>query len=428
MSTLLSSYNLQWQGKEEFLENDAQLKGLKGLKYVFQPAFINQNLLPGKIYKIAGGCLTGKTTTLKLWMSKLLKNGCSGNDLVYVPMEKLKDTNEVLEVLKNPPDTIRYIFLDNASHFKNCVNLLKLINEHDHISRSIVIFTSNDNSDTFATEFVESTYYLNYLNFRELLLLKYDAHKLESIDLFSEFNDYLLHGGYLPAINQFAVNKKISEAIMKNYCEAMKKEILFHKKQVDYLREVLAVIIKNYCRPATWNMLAQQTTINHPSTIGDYLTRLSCMGITFMQNALIEKTLSAAPKKARKIIFTDPFVYHAIKYFLTGIKENVDTWIKTVLNDSETSAIIVEATVIAHFQRYYPTYYIKSEGDIDLAYIYADRFWPILITWSNEFRVKALKQILKYPNGKILTRTERSGMIEHVRTEPLPRALWKLGK
>lgn len=39
---------------------------------------------------------------------------------------------------------------------------------------------------------------------------------------------------------------------------------------------------------------------------------------------------------------------------------------------------------------------------------------------------KDLKQIFKYSNAKILTKLKQSGMINNIKTEPLPLALWHL--
>jgi len=32
---------------------------------------------------------------------------------------------------------------------------------------------------------------------------------------------------------------------------------------------------------------------------------------------------------------------------------------------------------ISHYARFYPTYYIKAEGEVDIAYISKGRFWPL---------------------------------------------------
>ena len=63
---------------------------------------------------------------------------------------------------------------------------------------------------------------------------------------------------------------------------------------------------------------------------------------------------------------------------------------------------------------------------MDIAYIANKRFWPIEIKWTNQVRPKQLKQIAKYKNGTILTKSKAMGEIQGIPTIPLPLALLRL--
>ena len=39
---------------------------------------------------------------------------------------------------------------------------------------------------------------------------------------------------------------------------------------------------------------------------------------------------------------------------------------------------------------------IKSEGEIDIAYVRDQQFWPLAIKWRHKIRPKDVKQITKY--------------------------------
>jgi predicted AAA+ superfamily ATPase len=90
----------------------------------------------------------------------------------------------------------------------------------------------------------------------------------------------------------------------------------------------------------------------------------------------------------------------------------------TAINDFAREGRILTAT--------FSTFYIKAMGEIDIAYVYENRFWPVEIKWTRQIRPKQLKQIAKYPNGKILTQSSVSGEMNGVPTEPLPLALLRL--
>jgi predicted AAA+ superfamily ATPase len=157
----------------------------------------------------------------------------------------------------------------------------------------------------------------------------------------------------------------------------------FEPDYPDFLREILAAIIKRYGSQITWNALAQDLSIDHPKTVSDYIALLESMDAVFVQSALLEDKLIAAPKKARKVMFNDP----------------------------TDSSKFVESCVAAHYHRFYPTYYIKAEGEVDVAYVHNNRFWPIEIKWTSQLRPKNLKQIMKYSNSRIFTKTKQHGII-----------------
>ena len=87
---------------------------------------------------------------------------------------------------------------------------------------------------------------------------------------------------------------------------------------------------------------------------------------------------------------------------------------------------MAESCVITQFRRFYPTYYIKAEGEVDLAYIHNDKFWPIEIKWTNQLRPKDIKQLRKYDNSEIYGKTSTLQHLDHIPVKPLPLALLDL--
>ena len=96
------------------------------------------------------------------------------------------------------------------------------------------------------------------------------------------------------------------------------------------------------------------------------------------------------------------------------------------MSDPGQSGRLVEAVTATHFARVLPTYYIKAEGEVDVAYVAEGRFWPIEVKWSESIRPKDLKQIAKYPNGRILTRSKLTSTVLGLPAIPLPLALLDL--
>ena len=194
-------------------------------------------------------------------------------------------------------------------------------------------------------------------------------------------------------------------------------------KQEHYLREVLQAIVRCYGTQTTWNALVRDLSIDHPATVSDYATLLVSMDVVYIQKALREDRLEGATKKARKIAFCDPFIFHAVQSWLHSTQDPFSEQVLPTLEDPERTGQLVEASTAAHYRRHYPTYYIKGEGEVDIAYIRDDRFWPVEIKWTGQLRPKTLKQIGEYTNGCILARQSRPSKIAGIPVELLPQAL-----
>ena len=162
--------------------------------------------------------------------------------------------------------------------------------------------------------------------------------------------------------------------------------------------------------------------------MADYVALLESMDVAFVQAAISEDKLSASPKKARKMMFTDPFIFHAIRAWLTPVKDPYKIQIEVALSDWKWSSRLAESCVACHYSRYYPTYYIKAKREVDVAYVSHNRIWPVEVKWTAQIRPKDLKQVVKYSNSRILTCSQRYGEIMGIHTEPLPIALFRLGK
>ena len=88
---------------------------------------------------------------------------------------------------------------------------------------------------------------------------------------------------------------------------------------------------------------------------------------------------------------------------------------------------VAEACAVAHYHRVYPTFYIKAEGEVDIAYFKNGRFWPIEVKWTGQIRPKDVKQIAKYRNGIICGRQSQATSIGGIPVESLPLNLFRLG-
>jgi len=454
MDSRFLSHNAHLEDPEHFAELDPQLRRLRLQKYIWVPALLEQLPIdvPG-IYTLGGGRQIGKTTLLKQWMEKLLRLGIPPTAIAFFSGELIDNQHTLVHLLQNWLSTtsnqiLRYVLLDEVTYIQHWDKGIKFAADAGWLDNVELILTGSDlilmqearmrfPGRRGKAETVN--FHLFPLSFRESVILKHGNIREAKADsgnnrysdvfvdlLFDEFNMYLMHGGFLTAINDIALHGRILEATLMTYSDWIRGDMLKRGKQEHYLREILDAIVKRYGSQVTWNALAQDLSIDHPKTVADYTALLESMDAVFVQHALLEDKLVAAPKKGKKIMFADPFIFHAINTWLHPVKNPFEAQIKSGIDDPIFSSKLVESCVATHYHRFYPTYYIKAEGEIDVAYVHNNRFWPVEIKWTNQLRTKDLKQIAKYPNGRILTKTKQAGVIQSIKSGPLPLALWEI--
>lgn len=64
--------------------------------------------------------------------------------------------------------------------------------------------------------------------------------------LYKEFELYLIHGGFLTAINDIARHNRITPSTFATYSDWIRGDVLKRGRQEHYLREILGAIIKRY--------------------------------------------------------------------------------------------------------------------------------------------------------------------------------------
>jgi predicted AAA+ superfamily ATPase len=215
-------------------------------------------------------------------------------------------------------------------------------------------------------------------------------------------------------------------ATLATYSDWIRGDALKRGKSEHSLREVLGAIVTRLGSQVTWNALARELSINHPQTVAGYVQLLAAMDALFEQPALVEDRLAAAPKKARKVMPTDPFIYHAVRAWLEPVADPFAVQMQPCAADSVCASALVELCVVTHARRHFPCFYIKAEGEVDLAIVADGRFWPLEVKWRRQVRPKGLKQVAKYPQAAIAAPTRGLERLGGVAVIPVPVVLCRL--
>ena len=448
-------HNSHLDNPAEFAEQDPQLRLLQRQVYQYRSALLDElaAVSPG-IYTLSGGRQIGKSTLLKQWMNELLARGVAPGSISFFTGELIDDHHSLFGLMQaqlgdSRPDSVNFLIIDEVTYIRQWDKAVKYAADAGLLEHTVLVLTGSDlglirdarmrfPGRRGRAEVVD--FHMYPLSFRECLNLKNQDINVDDIvfqpgeveagtidAIYGEFDQYLLHGGYLTAINDLAENGLISKTTLNTYSDWIRGDVLKRGKQENYLREIMTAIIKRYTSQVTWNALARDLSIDHPKTVSDYIDVLVNMDAVFVQSALLEDKLVGAPKKARKLMFCDPFTFHAVHAWIKPVAGPYNAQILPLIQDPEWTSRLVEAAVITHHRRFFPTYYIKARGEVDVACIKKGQCCPVEVKWTNQLRPKDIKQISQYPQGEIWTKTRSRGEINGVNTFPLPLKLLQTG-
>lgn len=431
----LDIHNQFKESISRYKKHDPHLKRLADLPLIYHSPLLDEQVFnnPG-IYLITGGRQIGKTTFLKQFILNLLiKRKTDPNRILFLSGEII-DSHHILRRIINQfydeSASHKYLFIDEINYIPDWDKSIKYLADSGVLEKMSVILTGSDSRiirtsmKRFAGRRGKSDkvdFVFTPLSFKEFVCLKNKKLKplCEKIisnplsadlpdynkkhnQLTAQFYEYLLHGGYLPAINEYILKKTISKGTMNTYIHWIIGDILKYNKSENFLFEILRGIKSTYNTQISWNNLSRYLSIEHHKTISDYCDILVSIHVLHIQQAIIEHKLIGAPKKNRKLFFRDPFIDHSITNHLDP-KFSIDR-IKLNLKNNKFASQYVEAITVEHCKRWTPTYYIKGDkGEVDIAMVLGNSMYPVEIKWTDRIRSRDLKQVQKYKNGIILT-------------------------
>jgi len=466
MRSELQVHNLFRADLKAYMRNDPHLGALKGLRFVFHPPLEEDIPLdqPG-IYILTGGRQVGKSTLIKLIIKNLLtKNTVSPRQIYYVACDLIQRYQELTLIMQQifeemDKNQYFYLFLDEITYVKDWDRTIKYFADLGYFKNGCLLITGSDSivlregmkkfpGRRGTSENTDFHYYpLSFSEYVSLVApeLKDTVNELKEValspdeflkskigkvetnltsdiiqELSSRFNRFLITGGFLPAINEYERNKKINKFVYQTYQQWVIGDFLKRNKKEGFLKDIIAALSDRLAKQISVHNIAALTEIQHHATVQEYLEILEDMDVIFIQQALREDKMRPAPKKAKKVHFSDSFIAQALISWAKDIAIPWEFAQKHIVTESPLKENIIEGCISSLLRRKYTTYYIKAEGEVDVAIIFKKKFLPAEIKWTEDLRKKDLKQILKYEKGIIGYRGLQIGRYEQLYVLPIP--------
>ncbi len=252
---MLEEFTIHNQFKESvirFRKHDPHLKKIGGLPLIYRSPLLDEPGFhePG-IYLITGSRQVGKTTFMKQFILRLLQKRKVLPEHIFFVSGELIDTHHILrrivEQFYNKDAPLQYLFIDEVNYTPDWDKTIKYLADCGIFERMSVILTGSDGQiirtamKRFAGRRGKSErvdFDFHPLSFGEFVCLKDSSLKatcrriietplLEEVSGYHQkhdrinrlFLEYLLHGGYLPAITDYHLNKTISRGVMNIYLQ-----------------------------------------------------------------------------------------------------------------------------------------------------------------------------------------------------------------
>ena len=417
------NHNRHWVNLDDFQNNDPHLNNLRDVEWIAQYEF-NKKFpvdVPG-IYTLSGGRQLGKSTCFKQQMLKLVRSGVNPAEIFYLACDTILDRHDLYQVLKyfleNNASQKGHLFIDEVTFVKEWDLTIKALADEGLFKNVICCLSGSDK--IFLQEAIyrlpgrrgESEcldFEIKPLLFHEVLSLFPDE-DTSPTSLDEHFSRYITTGGYITAINDFYKSHEVRFATYRVYQQWIVGDFLRLNRNQKNLMQILFAIINCYGSQVSFQTLSQHTEGLSKDTVNEYCSILERLGVIAIQHALDQNKLRAAPRKHKKIHFLDPFIARAIHQMVDREYQRTRP-----LDES----LLVESICYNYFMQKYPTYYIKGDGEVDVAYIDHGQVMPVEIKWRKQIRAKDLKQVKKYPDAFILAKQKEETMISGVKAVPL---------
>ena len=415
-----ANHNRFKESVEHFCSSDPHLMSLAKLRYQYTYRWWKNVALniPG-IYILTGGRQIGKSSSCKQLIKYALeKKIFNPDEILYLPCDEIFDAKELSRVLRLFLDSVTnknfLLIIDEITYVAHWERVIKALEDEGSFIRGIGILTGSDSLilQKAAMSFPgrrgqadQVDFHLYPLSFSEYVDLVRSATPSTTQFLSSLFQNYLVTGGYLRAINDFAEYGRITPATFLTYEQWIRGDFLKHRKQENYLLNILAALIQLGVSPISYSALTQKIGLMSKETCMDYLRLLERMDVVFNLQSFDQNKKQGFPKKDRKFHFLDPFIHHTVCQWLRR---------EGYMQAFDDQPALVEACIASHCYRKGKAYYFKGQGEVDVLWLMKNSLTAIEVKWANQLRSADLKSLRQFKNALILGKNAEKGEIENI--------------
>lgn len=363
-----------WWRQKDAISQDEKILEFERLNYKYWPEnILDLPIDSGAIHVINGLRQTGKSTAIKLYIRKLLKDGFEAKNIFHFNCDALSSQKDITDLLievdrLNPKVSQMVIFLDEISAVEGWSSAIKWLADSGLLKNKALFLTGSSSINLKKSgELMPGRrgrgqdIVFSPLSFWEYCRLvgkapdKIDLqtplktqNKLREVNLEIKllWKKFLITGGILRNIN-YGVTEQSNDL----YLKTLKSELYKFGKKEDSLREVIRKILSSITSQTSYVNIAEEAELGSKNTAIDYLGFLS--DSYFITEAKFWDIHQDKPilKKNKKFYATDPYILWLFAGFISG--ELDFTRLEKMIDKSQIMENFVASEIYKNISRFY---------------------------------------------------------------------------
>ena len=248
------------------------------------------------------------------------------------------------------------------------------------------------------------------------------------------FEEYLMTGGIMTAVNQYQEKKEIGNTVYELYLQFFFGDLARMMREETTAKKILSAVIKHQGKPVGWVAIAKGMDIRSPLTVMQYCDILHNLFALNIYNAFDQNKRVPKHRSDKKLQIPNPFFFHAFRGYVENPAGNYFRHAQQFIQTSEGKALLAESVCGDHLSRlaysFGPSdlfdqansvFYVstaRGEG-IDFIVRLGEETVPVEVKYQNQISGHDYNAIKKFKCGIIATKKTFEAKGHHV-SIPLP--------
>lgn len=235
------------------------------------------------------------------------------------------------------------------------------------------------------------------------------------------FDEYLLTGGVMAAVNQFHEKKEISNTTYELYLQMFFGDLARLKREESTAKKVLSSVLRHSQSRVGWQTISHETGLPSVITIQNYADVLQNLFVLNVYNAFDQNKKQPRHRSEKKLQIPNPFFFHALRGCIENPAGDYFQQAKAHLLRSEGKAALAEFVVGDHLTRLaynhrpsdifdqsnFVFYVNNAKGEtIDFIARLPNGFLPVEVKYQNDISNPDYRNLKKFDKGILATKDE----------------------